>query len=99
MEKQALTYAELLEAQSHRVTLGELNPQTAANRATALRHFMRVNHVQPADVVGPEMRGEFPTAFERLVDEMREQKKSDRSISNTKAALTCWRRPETEPVL
>lgn len=85
------TYSELLEQQQQKVAQGELNCQTAANRATALRRFLEANRTPIADIIGPEMRADFPAAFERLADQLRQEGKSDRAISNTKAALTPWK--------
>lgn len=86
-----LTYAQMLGNQTQLVTLGQLNTQTAANRATALRQFLRANHLQLDDAVGLEMRPHFPLAFERLATSLRAEGRSDRSISNTRSALTPWR--------
>jgi hypothetical protein len=73
------------------VTLGQLNAHTAANRVTALRLFLRANHVQIDDVVGIEMRPHFPLATDRLRALMLEEGRSDRSISNTRSALMSWK--------
>ena len=47
-----LTYADIFEKLNYFVSTQQLNEPTAANRATALRAFMRANHVPEADVVG-----------------------------------------------
>lgn len=91
MKPEPLTYAQLLNNQSQLLELGQLNPQTAANRATALRQFLRTNHVQVEDVVGLEMRPHFLIAIERLVTSLRAEGRSDRSISNTRSALMPWK--------
>lgn len=91
LKPEHLTYAQLLSDQATLVTLGQLKAQTAANRATALRLFLRANHVQIDDVVGIEMRPHFSLAVEKLVNRLREEGRSDRSISNTRAALTPWK--------
>lgn len=85
-----LTYSQMIENQTQLVTLGHLNTQTAANRATALRQFLRANHLQPEDAVGLEMRPHFPLAFDRLAVLLRAEGRGDRSISNTRSALTAW---------
>lgn len=91
LKPEPLTYAVLLSNQTQLVTLGQLNAQTAANRATALRQFLRASHLQIDDVVGLEMRPHFPLAFDRLAVSLREEGRSDRSISNTRSALTAWK--------
>ena len=91
MKPEPLTYAQLLANQALSVQLEQLNAQTAANRATALRQFLRVNHLQEDDIVGLEMRPHYPMALQRLIVALREEGRSDRSISNTKAALTPWK--------
>lgn len=91
LNPEPLTYAQMLSDQMQLVTLGRLNAQTAANRATALRLFLRANHVQIDDVVGLEMGPHFPLAIDRLVVQLREEGRSDRSISNTRAALSPWK--------
>lgn len=91
LKPESLTYAQLISNQTQLVELGQVKPQTAANRATALRQFLRANHVQVDDVVGLEMRPHFPIAIERLVTSLRMDGRSDRSISNTRSALTPWK--------
>jgi hypothetical protein len=91
LKPEPLTYAQLISHQAQLVELGQLNPQTAANRSTALRQFLQANRVQVEDVVGLEMRPHFLIAIERLVTSLRAEGRSDRSISNTKSALTPWK--------
>ena len=78
----------LVEISVGRNTLGRLKPQTAANRATALRLFLRANHLLENDVVGAEARCDLPQAMDRLVVLLRKEGRTDRSISNTRSALT-----------
>lgn len=91
MQLELLTYSKLLEDQSLLVPLGQLNPQTASNRATALRLFLRANHTHETDVVGSEMRLDFPASMNRMIVVLREQGRSDRSISNVRSAVTPWK--------
>ena len=91
MHIEPLTYNDLLAKQAYLLSICELNAQTAANRATALRSFLRANRVQLDDVVGAEMRSRYPEALERLVDVLRGQEKGQRSISNTRSAVRPWR--------
>lgn len=86
-----LSYKALLERQAYFVTTKQVNPQTAANRATALRNFLRANGVSEDDVVGSEMRSGYPEALERLVILLQSSSSNARSISNTRAALSPWR--------
>jgi len=71
MKPEPLTYSKLISGQQQAVTIGQLNPNTFANRTTALRHFLRANHLQEEDVVGLEMRPHFPMAVDRLLDKIR----------------------------
>ena len=88
----ALSYKNLLEKQKYFLTTKQVNPQTAANRATALRSFLRANGVGEEDVIGREMRSAYPEAIEKLVLRLQGEAASSRSISNTRAALGPWRR-------
>lgn len=91
MKKNPLTYSDLLADQTQLVTQHQLNAQTAANRATALRLFLRANHLQIDDVVGLEMRPHFPLAVDKLVDVLRQEGRPSRSITNTLSALKHWK--------
>lgn len=91
MHIEPLTYKDLLAKQTYLLSICELNAQTAANRATALRSFLRANRVQLDDVVGAEMRTRHPEALERLIEVLREQEKKQRSISATRSAMRPWR--------
>lgn len=86
-----LTYQRLIEAQDKKVQFENLNPQTAANRATALRGFMKANGLHPDDVVGNEMRMRFPDALELFINRMKSEERSNRAITNTVAAFRPWR--------
>ena len=82
-----LTYRAMLEALDRKVQTEGLNPQTSANRATALRKFMEANFLHIDDVVGSEMRIQHPSAMERFIAKLRLDGKSNRAISNTKSAF------------
>ena len=86
-----LTYRDLLEEQARAVQNGTLNKQTAANRASALRLFLRVHHFMPEDVVGQEFRTGYRLAEAQFADAMQKEGRDGRSISNLRAALTPWR--------
>ena len=86
-----LTYNDLLAKQTYLQSISEVKAQTAANRATALRSFLRANHIQLEDVVGAEMRTRFPESSERLVQVLRTKEWVQRSITNTCSALRSWR--------
>ena len=89
--RQPLTYRNLLERQEQKVQFESLNSQTAANRSTALRKFMEANFVHIDDIVGREMRTDYPAALERFFNKLIEEGKTARSISNTKSALRLWK--------
>lgn len=91
MHIEPLTYNDLLAKQTYLLSICELNAQTAANRATALRAFLRANLVQLDDVVGAEMRTRYPESVERLIKVLRDQEKGQRSITNTRSAVRPWR--------
>lgn len=86
-----LTYRALLENQQRELLIGELKEQTAANRATALRGFLKANGLHIDDVVGDEMRGRYPDALARYTGTLAEQGKSAQSISNSKSAFRNWK--------
>lgn len=90
------TYEKLIDEQDLKVNSERLNPQTAANRASALRKFLEANFLKVEDTVGSEMRAEFSAAMERFIDLLRREGKSDRAISNTKSAFRTWRESVVE---
>ena len=96
VNQQPLTYKHLLDKQTYHVETQSLNAQTAANRATALRAFLRTHSLDAEDVIGPEMRMHWPECLEKFLRGLQEQGKSPRSISNTKAALMPWRQMVVE---
>jgi hypothetical protein len=91
-----LTYKALLEEQERTVLLENKSRQTAANRATALRGFMKANGLQMDDVVGDELRMRYPEALERFIEVLRVDGRSQRSITNTRCALRPWREAVVE---
>jgi hypothetical protein len=91
LKPQLLTYSELLEKQDYLVTTAQLNSQTAANRATALRSFLRANRVDINDPVGDEMRTDYPECLEQFLDSLREASSSQKHITNLKSAMMTWR--------
>lgn len=91
MKPEPLTYEELLQRQDDQVTSGKLNKQTAANRATALRLFLSVQHLLPENVVGTEMRVAYALSEAQFADALKKGKRSGRSISNLRSALKPWR--------
>jgi hypothetical protein len=96
VNQQPLTYKQLLDKQTFHVETQSLNAQTAANRATALRAFLRTHSLAEEDVIGTEMRMHWPDCLEKFLRGLQEQGKSPRSISNTKAALMPWRQMVVE---
>ncbi len=84
-------YTHLIESHNRKVQFEGLNPQTAANRATALRKFLEANFIAANDVVGREMRSDYSIAIERFTHKLVQEGRSSRAISNTKSALRIWR--------
>ena len=88
----ALTFEELSLKQERDVATGEVKSQTAANRSTILRGFLRSNGCHMEDVVGDEMRQTFSDSMEKFLDDMRSAGRSNRDVSNSKSALMSWRK-------
>lgn len=93
---QLITYLALLEQQQRNVTLQGLSEATAANRASALRSFLRANHLQVDDVVGDELRLNFPKSVERFIKAMQDEGRSQRNITNSCSALRPWKKMVVE---
>lgn len=91
-----LTYQELLEKQEYLVTTSQINPQTAANRTSALRSFLRINHINFDSPVGDELRSLFPESLENYLTTERTTGKSQKQITNLKSAITFWRQAVLE---
>jgi integrase len=85
------TYQDLLDIQERLVTQQALKPQTAANRATTLRAFLKFNNLDVADPVGHELRAAFPARCEAFAKYLAEQGKTPRNISNALSTLRPWR--------
>lgn len=88
---QPLTYQRLLDNQERSVHLLELKPQTAANRASALRAFLRANSLTMEDVVGDEMRLSYPASIERMIEALEDNGHSVRNITSIRSALGYFR--------
>ncbi|MES2992310.1 MAG: hypothetical protein V4844_12905 [Pseudomonadota bacterium] len=88
---QPLTYQDLLNGQDKRVLMGTVHPQTAANRATALRVFMGFLKLSAEDPVGQEFRAMFLARCHELSDHLRTAGKTPRNVGNTLSALKSWR--------
>lgn len=91
LKTQSLTYSDLLERQHFLVTTAQLNPQTAANRAAALRAFLRANRVDINDPVGEEMRRGYPDCLEQFLDALRNASSPQKHVTNSKSAIQTWR--------
>lgn len=87
-----LTYKVLLEHQMREVQLEKGNAQTAANRASVLRIFLRVNHLSIEDVVGDEMRAGHLKALSRYTRFLERSGWSARNISNAVSSLRTWKK-------
>lgn len=88
---QPLTYKALLETQQQRIQFDNLNPQTAANRASTLRKFMEANVLHADDVVGSEMRTSHTQALERFVASLYAEGKLSKAVSNIQSAFRTWK--------
>lgn len=86
-----LTYQLLLDIQARDVQIKGLNQQTAANRATALRAFLRANHLSPQDVVGDEMRVKHADALTKYARSLEKAGTSARNITNSVSAIRPWK--------
>jgi site-specific recombinase XerD len=91
-----LTYQRLLDQQERNVHQLQLNEQTAANRATALRIFLRTNALHVEDIVGNEMRVGYTAALQRMAQALASEGRSTRSVSNTRSALRAFREAVVE---
>ena len=90
-----LTYKMLREQQQRHAVTGLIKKQTAANRLTALNLFLRANQLHEDDVVASELRATYPQAIQTFVDTLRAENRTDRSISNIRSALTCFKEAVT----
>jgi integrase len=86
-----LTYQVLLDDLERQVQYRHLNKFTAANRRTALRNLLRALNINEADVVGNELRPYFQKTLEEFSSWMRNQGRSERSISNARADIKPFR--------
>jgi hypothetical protein len=86
------TYQDLLDIQDRLVAQGAVKPQTAANRASVLRAFLKQNNLELDDPVGQEFRSMFLSSVDGFVGKLRADGRSARNISNSLAALRPWRK-------
>lgn len=92
MSAKPTTYQDLLDIQERLVQQGTLKAQTAANRATVLRMFLKLNKLELADPVGQEFRTSFNAKCQALVDHLAAQGNTPRNIGNSLSALRPWRK-------
>jgi integrase len=85
------TYQDLLDVQERLVRQQAIKPQTAANRASTLRAFLKFNNLDVGDPVGHELRASFPARCEAFAKHLAEQGKTARNISNALSTLRPWR--------
>lgn len=91
MHQLPLTYETLLQNLQQQLQLDQINKQTAANRASALRLFLRTNHLTEQDVVGLEMRSEFSLATQKLSEQLQAEDRPGRTITNILSMLRRFR--------
>jgi site-specific recombinase XerC len=88
---QPITYQDLLDIQERLVQQDIVKQQTAANRAAALRSFLRHNHLEVNDPVGTEFRVSFSEKLREFAEGLAERGTTPRNVTNTLAALRPWR--------
>lgn len=93
---QPLTYQALLDNLNRQVEIQTINTQTAANRATVLRSFLRANRLNMDDVIGSEMRVNHIEALERFFNYLADEGKSNRDISNYRSMMRRWKEAVVE---
>lgn len=86
-----VTYQKLFEIQDRLLAQGAVKPQTAANRASVLRSFLRFANVHVDDPVGPEFRMDHSARVREFAAQLEQAGRSTRNVSNTLAALRPWR--------
>ncbi len=88
---QPITYQDLLDIQERLVQQDIIKQQTAANRAAALRSFLRHHHLEVNDPVGAEFRVSFSEKLREFAEGLAERGTTPRNVTNTLAALRPWR--------
>lgn len=91
MHQLPLTYKVLLQNQEQQLQLDQISKQTAANRASALRLFLKAHHLTEQDVVGFEMRAEFSLAQKKLSEQLQTEGRPSRAITNIQSMLRRFR--------
>jgi len=91
MSAKPITYRDLLAMQERLIQQNAVKPQTAANRATALRAFVAFNRLEMDDPVGHEFRASFTAQCRAFADHLGAQGRAARNVSNSLAALRPWR--------
>ena len=91
-----LTYQNLLDKQTHEIEIGLLKSQTAANRATVLRAFLKANHLNVGDTVGRELRLDYAQALGRYVESLTNNGVSSRNITNSSSIIKHWKKRVAE---
>jgi integrase len=91
MSAKPTTYKDLLEIQERLVQQGALKAQTAANRASTLRAFLKLNNLDLDDPVGHEFRSSFTAHCQAFADHLAAQGKLSRNVSNSLSTLRPWR--------
>jgi len=93
---QPLTYQLMMSQNAQKAAFEGAPEQTLKNRETVLRAFLRANHLQVEDLVGDEMRLQFPTALERYVQSLQDEGRKPRNITNCSSALRFWKKQVVE---
>jgi len=85
------TYQDLLDVQERLLQRGALKAQTAANRASTLRAFLKFNQLEVDDPVGHEFRASFTARCQAFAAHLAELGKTSRNVSNSLSTLRPWR--------
>jgi len=88
---QPTTYQDLLAHQDRLTQQGAVKPQTAANRASALRSFLNHCQLQTDEPVGVEFRSAFMQRLQSFADHLASEGRTARNVGNTLSALRTWR--------
>lgn len=91
MSAKPTTYTDLLAMQERLVLQGALKAQTAANRASILRAFLKLNNLDVDDAVGHEFRASFHAQCREFAEHLTAEGRTARNVSNSLAALRPWR--------
>lgn len=91
MSAQPVTYQILFETVERLARQGAIAARTAANRASTLRKFLKLNELNREDLVGAELRAAFPDNSRKFAEALAAGGMSPRNVGNTLSVLKRWR--------